>query len=409
MEEKTFLSKEQEYLLSVCKTAITGEDIPPYLGEQLNIKPLIKESINQGVPMLFFKASEKIKTLTPDEKNYWLTTISPFLAKNLKNTLVQNGLVTILEKEGVSYAILKGTSSSIAYREPYIRALGDVDLYVKKHELKKVRKLLENNGYAFKHGLNEHHVAFVKDGEVIELHFSPVHIPGGRVGKIIENAFKNSLDFTVYAEYEGQKFKMLNPFNQGLVLLIHMQSHMMAFGVGLRHLCDWACYIQNTDKETQERLVEFFKQTGLFIYAKTITKTCAKYLGVNLPSWAKDADEYLADEIIKEILSSGNFGMKDKAKADSALLMENNTSDKKRGKFRRLISKLHHSVMRRYPFLRYLFIFYPFFFGYRFIRYFILILFGKRRKISELSKIADVRAEFYDKFKFYQTEKLDED
>ena len=140
-----------------------------------------------------------------------------------------------------------------------------------------------------------------------------------------------------------------------------------------------------------------------------MTKTCANYLGIDLPTWAKDIDDSLCYEVIEDIFKGGNFGAKDKARADSGVLIVNQSGKSKSGGIKTLISKLHHSVMKRYPFLKYLFILYPFFFAYRLIRYGVLVLFGKRRKVSELSTLANERVSLYNKLKIYDVGDTNED
>ena len=240
-----------------------------------------------------------------------------------------------------------------------------------------------------------------KNGQVLELHFSPVHIPKGNVGEIIKNELSGWVSDIKTVQYEDCTFKAYDEYRQGIVLLIHMQHHMTSLGIGLRHICDWASYINNIDDETHTALAEFFNKTGLTVYASTITKICATYLGVNLPKWATNANDGLCEEVLNDIFAGGNFGIKDKARADSGVLIVNDGGESKNGGVKTLLKKLHISVMKRYPFLKYAFILYPFFYAYRLFRYGFLVLTGKRRKISELSKLADDRNKLYEKLKIY--------
>ena len=129
-----------------------------------------------------------------------------------------------------------------------------------------------------------------------------------------------------------------------------------------------------------------------------MTKTCYKFFGENIPKWAEDISDELCEEILSDVFKGGNFGIKDKDRADSGMLIKNS----KKGKFRNLLSTLHESVMKRYPFLKYLFILYPFFFAFRLIRYVFLMIIGKRRSLTKLSLIANERNELYKKLKIYE-------
>ena len=52
--------------------------------------------------------------------------------------------------------------------------------------------------------------------------------------------------------------------HHGLILLLHNASHMTAGGIGLRHLCDWAVYMERmTDDFVENELAPCLKACGL--------------------------------------------------------------------------------------------------------------------------------------------------
>ena len=74
---------------------------------------------------------------------------------------------------------------------------------------------------------------------------------------------------------------------------------MLGEGLGLRHICDWACYVQKTESMPfWAELLNLFERVGILTYAKVITKICSMYFHINCPEWAESVDEELCVDVM---------------------------------------------------------------------------------------------------------------
>ena len=97
-------------------------------------------------------------------------------------------------------------------------------------------------------------------------------------------------------------------------MLLHMISHMTSEGIGLRHLCDWAVFVNGISNDEFVGLFsEKLKRFGLWKFAQIMIATSEKYLGIEHKELIESAelDDDLLEAVITDILKGGNFGKKD--------------------------------------------------------------------------------------------------
>jgi len=114
----------------------------------------------------------------------------------------------------------------------------------------------------------------------------------------------------VAAELSGHTFPMLPPLENGLVLLAHVAQHLRD-GLGLRQMIDWMMYVHAhlTDDYWRTSFRPAAADCGLETLAVTAARLCQKYLGLPDPiTWCGGADEKLVDDLLENLLVTGNFG-----------------------------------------------------------------------------------------------------
>ena len=133
-----------------------------------------------------------------------------------------------------------------------------------------------------------------------------------------------------------------------------MQGHMVSEGLGLRHICDWACFLQKTEgKPFWNELLGLFQKIGILTYAKVVSKISAMYFHINCPKWAEDADEELCHDVMNDVLTGGNFGRKDRIRSKSGvMIIERSRNGKKHSKLVNLFLIIHHGIPKRYPIVK---------------------------------------------------------
>ena len=132
--------------------------------------------------------SEGLSTLPEDAvplavMQRWQSHAVAILRKNAALLEAQSGLLALCREAGAPAVILKGFSAALSYPVPDLRASGDIDCLVPPAHLAALCALLEREGYLREEGLDEHHVAYCKDGVMLEIHFKVSGLPDGAVGE----------------------------------------------------------------------------------------------------------------------------------------------------------------------------------------------------------------------------------
>ncbi|MBE6529806.1 MAG: hypothetical protein E7680_04295 [Ruminococcaceae bacterium] len=400
------MKKEQTFLLALLSSAFdSGRAVPAPDFSEKEWKAFIAESFYQAVGVLAFSLCEPFMDRVPsDLYSHWNRAIIKTMGRNRNVATAQNELVALLGNR--PYLILKGLASAAYYPNSTLRDFGDVDFLVEEKRQTEISELLCSNGYQSEGEGNDHHIVFKKPFCHLELHREPPGIPGGAAGdkirsffgKILETAVLQTLD----ADYLHAVFRAPASEMHGLILLLHMQHHMLEEGLGLRHLLDWGFYVAKTEKEPfwQEALLPLLKEVGLLTFAAAMTKTCAIYLGAPEPEFCRNIPDDLCAGVMEDIFALGNFGMKDRGRSHSAALTENDgNSVRKKSAFR----VFHGIVTSKHPILQRAPILYPIFAVGEAFAYGFGALFGKRTRPSKLFRSAKERKTLYNRLAIFQT------
>ena len=376
-------------------------DIP-----KVDWRAVSKEAEQQAVTAMALDASAEIKEHIPKEVyDEWCDKALLHLVNNAKVTKSQTALVKLLEENSFPYVVMKGEAIASYYPRPELRLLGDVDFLIDPADKEAVSDLLRKNGY--KSDKEDHgcHTVFKKPSAHLEMHFKLQGLPEGEIGARVDIFMKNALTAPKRQKGDGGEFNTLNPWECGLVVLLHIQHHMVAEGVGLRHLCDWGCFINATANHPfwQEKLVGLFRETGLLTYASAITRLCQKAFSTPCPDWVEAIDDAVCDALLEDVFSGGNFGRKDKDRARTgSLITDKNRKGFEKSKWRRMLEVLRENIRTKHPSVNKYPILYPFFFVYRVVKYFAMTLVGKRPPITKVARNIDKRKNIYKKLRIFE-------
>ena len=331
-------------------------DCLPYLYDRKNgfvppskecIDQILKDSMDQAIFLPVFSLLEKY--MDPGTLNLWQSKYWTGISRNICNQNAHQRLHELLSSNDISYVVLKGMASARYYANPILRSSGDVDFLVSQIDLSRATTLLENNGIKPKSD-NKHgfHKAFWGQKMVWEMHWAPPGIPEkGVAGNRIRDCLSDIIEQAEY--YDG--YMIPSSFHHGIILLVHSISHLTTTGIGLRHLFDWAVFVDSySDDVFCDTFEETLKKIGLWEYAKVITSVCIKYLGSDNKTWVSGVDDKTVDLLMKDILDSGNFGSKDDQRIIQAKLIRDDQTRKiKDGRIRLILSNLNVRARREMP------------------------------------------------------------
>ena len=269
--------------------------------KETNWNELYEEALIQSVQGL---VAQFAPIQEPDDK--WTKIRYQQLAKHIRYCHAEAELTDILNLESIPFMIIKGNSAAIYYKDPFLRSMGDIDFIVRETDYLKAKHLLSIKGFA-EIAENDRHIEYSKNGVLFELHrkFSYEDID---LDCYINEGF-SSIQTGVISEHA---FPMLPKLSNGLVLLAHMREHLKG-GLGLRQAVDWMMYVYREldDEFWEKEFSRVAKEKGMDTLAIVATRMCQIYMGLQETiTWCKAADEELCEQLMENLLASGNFGRK---------------------------------------------------------------------------------------------------
>ena len=377
-EFMSVFTNEEKMLLELIKSDInsTKNDL---CFDGLDFDLIFKNSNEHSVNMLVFDSLNFNDIQLPqDVLTNWLYFTSRKMTIRENVLLVQKQLTKLLEQNDVRYFVFKGFSASTFYKNPQLRECGDIDVFVEKEEFEEIKKLLCDNGFKLADDSNDMHWSFVRSGVEVELHHRFWDVYENEFGSFTKKYLSDSLNHVI--EYSVDDYSFYGPdyIRHGLILILHLINHIQSGGIGLRHVCDFA-YFANS-KIFADNLDEFkdvCEKCGVSTVFNVVSNICFKYLGVLNCSYAKGYKQQLCDLVLKDILTSGNFG-----RLNQSEYYASNAFTSKRKKNENVFKRVFRFCQTAWePCKRYkvLLVIAPF---YVFIRYLFRVLLGKRPKVN---------------------------
>ena len=395
---------EQRVLIELLAGEISGKsELCEEELKSVDWAEVLKESKAQAVALMASEAAFKYRDYIPNYSDFENIAAAAH-SLNVRTAFEEQQLNNIMGDH--PFLILKGMAAASYYPKPRERSLGDIDFLIDPSHREEIEDLLTKNGYRNWNKDHICHVVFKKGNAHLEMHFEIAGIPYGKAGEIVREFMTDAVEHSVTAEFDGWSFPVPEDIYHGLIILLHMQHHMLGEGLGLRHICDWACYLQKTqDKLFWNELLDLFRKIGILTYAKVISKISALYFHINCPEWAKSADEELCREVMKDILTGGNFGRKDNVRAKSGMMIsEHGKSGTSRGKLSNLFWTLHHSTPTMFPVVKKCPLLYPILDSYRALLYLVRTAKGERSSLIKLIPMANQRKNLYDRLHIFETD-----
>lgn len=274
------------------------------------------------------------------------------LGKNIRVINAHAELSTLLHD--IPFTTFKGYASAYYYPQPIYRPMGDVDFIVSPENYNAAVERLINAGYTRTGSEHERHEAFRKDKITFELHSEIKGIPNGADGIATDSATAEEKVRALLSDLiqtarivETQQGKIFIPddFHHGLIMLLHVAGHMINDGgVGLRHLCDWAVYVNRVDLEQYRGQLE---DIGAWTFVCQLTAVCSRYLGLPERLWAGAWDEKFLSAFIEDVLAAGNFGNKEAGRRATLALEKSSFAEMTKKRYPQARGLLLHLRLRR--------------------------------------------------------------
>jgi len=277
-------------------------DAKPQLADDIN--EVYGELAAHGIASLM---SDVLSELPLDEtlKKKWVAHIvrQAYIYMFIINE--QEKLMHLMDESNIPFIILKGAAAAKYYPNPINRSMGDIDLLVKPEQFDMACEMFNKTGFKLLNDITpyERHARYEKNGIVYELHRFFASMNDVQAAQALDSALIKGIDNRNIYELDGKKFPVLPDFENGLVLLQHVNQHLEN-GLGLRQIIDWMMYVEAyLDDEAWQKFGSVAEKIGLKKLAETLTLMCRKYLGMRADiTWCNDADEALCDTLMDYIM-----------------------------------------------------------------------------------------------------------
>lgn len=406
------ISGTQEALLSLTSAALFGG--PVSLPAAVDWQGVLREAFQQAVLPIAFSAAEPY--LLEAELPLWRRRAQHLLAKNMRVQWEHIELHRLMAAQGIPYVVMKGSASAAYYPAPMLRSMGDVDFLVPAEETDRALEAVKDAGFTpVRDREHTFHIACHRDAvggltSVWELHWAVGGIPDGEAGDVLRDKLSDLLNRAELRKIEGGCCRVPSPFHHGLILLLHTAGHMIGEGIGLRHLCDWAVFVDSlSDEEFTGMFEETLRAAGLWRFAGLLTAVAARYLNCRARPWAAVEDETLLEAVMEDILTGGNFGKKDPERINEAKLMTNGSRGTvdDTGMLRQLCYSMNDKARIALPAAKRHPILLPAGWIYVGGRHLLRVLTGRRPKIHirKMVRGAAERREIYREFRLFEAER----
>ena len=317
---------------------------------------VFRESKHQAVALQIFSEWDLLASVPEELKSEIRVYLFRGMMKNIQIHAHHTQMHRLLSERGIRYVTLKGAASARYYPDPQSRIMGDVDFYVEKADFEQALAVFQEAG--FEAGDLDHicHVVLRKKPMHLEMHHTPAGVPQGPVGATILGYLKDLREQACLVENKAVTCFCPSDFHHGLVMLMHLQHHLLAEGIGLRHLCDWAVFVGKfRGMEFPNLFGDRLKKVGLWRLARMLSLCAVRYLGLPEQPWMieQKRDDHTAAALMEDILSGGNFGNKDRQRAyEGMFISERGKNGVSNRRIRMGFQSLNRITLAKYPFFR---------------------------------------------------------
>jgi hypothetical protein len=285
--------------------------------------------------------------------------------------------------------------------------MGDVDFYVPPSYTEKAREIFLRDGFVLDEGDHAFHLGMAKGAMHFEMHFAPIGSPEWGMTEILEEYWSDICDRAVFAQDVFSEYFLPSDFHHGFIMLTHLRLHMVSSGIGLRHVCDWAAFVNSLSNEEFKNIFEErLKRVGLWKFAKAVSLVAVLLFGMPHKPWMGE-DYEIAGALAEDICTGGNFGTREKNRSFEGVFIPN---DRKTGKPQNVIFRAFHmankvvrghwKAAKKCPLL------YPVGWVYFSIRFLFNRLTGRHDvRLIEAYRKSEKRIELYESLRLFMPEK----
>lgn len=222
-----------------------------------------------------------------------------------------------LRENDIPAILLKGYGLSVNYPYPQLRQNGDIDIYIGEElyldsyrVLKKLADEIDSETTIWK---SKHYHATI-DEVVVEVHRFCEVLPIKRYNRFFQSFAFQGMSESISISESDIDVKIPEVTFNSLYILVHLFSHFMTEGVGIRQLCDWTMHLSKNWKQINvNMLADMLDKLNIRRAWNIFAEISVTYLGYpedSMPLYEgyDDKTRRRAEIVLEMILKEGNFG-----------------------------------------------------------------------------------------------------
>ncbi|WP_337939514.1 nucleotidyltransferase family protein [Alistipes finegoldii] len=206
-------------------------------------------------------------------------------------------MAAVFAENGIRLLLLKGLGLSRNYPVPAHRECGDIDIYLFGASDEGDRLLLQMGAQPYFDVPK--HSSHTWDGILIENHRTILNVRRNRSERELNALLTAVLEQEGVCEI-GENIAVPPATFNAIYLLRHAAVHYQKEGIAVRHLCDWACFLERHGHEIDRQLFhKALNDYRLDRFEALMTAAAVRYLGAEVPEPSCDAG--MLERFMREI------------------------------------------------------------------------------------------------------------
>lgn len=205
---------------------------------------------------------------------------------------------------GIRMMLLKGYGLSLNYPVPAHRPCGDIDVFLFGRQAEADKLMEEHRKVRMNRG-NPHHSVFKFEGFTVENHATFLDNNTHKSSPYIEGVIRELLqEPQPTIDVQGQEVFVPSVKLNSIYLLRHMANHFATEKITLRHLLDWALFVEKNAEEIDWGYVtDFARRTNMHRFLSAVNTICVRDLGFAEEYFPVPyRDDALATRVLGDIL-----------------------------------------------------------------------------------------------------------
>lgn len=294
------MSLIEQQLVQLIRISVTGVSEP--LSAKIDWTEMMHYSSKQGVLGVAFGAIEHLREEDRPHIDFimdWMRQITYLESINRIHKVVIADLATFLKEHDIRMMLMKGYGLSLFWPKPDSRPVGDIDIYTFGKWEETDHVICDKLG--IKSDTSHHkHSEFDYKGKVIENHYEFLNVHAHRSTAEIERILHQELE--PYPDKEIPNLYYPSTRFNALYLLRHSGEHFASTCMQLRHVLDWAFFVQ-ANKIDWTWLLQTLDRVGMKQYLAVINSICIRHLGFPSAIFPElPVDDALVERSLNDIL-----------------------------------------------------------------------------------------------------------